>query len=151
MKNLLASHGSRGGIAAENAAIDYSNQGDDLDHLYVVPLWWSHMTGDDWLNNGITRNRYRDYLQNELTQESEEVINRVRQECKQKKINYNALITIGDSDESLYLQSNKHTYGKIFIGSRRPKHVEGLQDIMLTRKIIKKIGVKLEVIDYPHG
>ena len=66
---LLASHGTKGAIAAERAALDMCKKGDRLHHLLVVPTLWEGMTGDDWLNNGSTRNRFRRYLESELEKE----------------------------------------------------------------------------------
>ena len=90
---LLASHGSVGAIAAEQAAIAACIAGDELDHLYVIPSWWSGMTGDDWLNNGITRNRFRDYVEQQLWEESQQVSVRVQQQCVQAGIKYKLFLS----------------------------------------------------------
>ncbi len=148
---LLASHGSVGGIAAEQEAINACNEGDELDHLYVIPSWWASMTGDDWLNNGVTRNRFRNYLTEELGRESQLVIKRIHQLCMQHKIKYKSLLQVGCSDVGLKEAADKKEYQKIIIGNRRPKHVEGIHDHMLTPRIRKQLGKRLHIVSHPHG
>ena len=148
---LLASHGSNGGIAAEQAAIQACAPEDELDHLYVIPSWWRDMTGDDWLNNGVSRNRFRDYLSEQLWQESREVIQRVQKLCRQNKIIYRSLLQVGQSDKSLEQTINQSEYYRIFVGSRRPKCVDGLRDTMLTPWIEKQFANQLHVVAYPNG
>ena len=70
LKNvLLASHGTDGAKAAERMAFDICEKGTKLHHLVVVDTLWQGMTGDDWLNNGGMRDKFRRYLENELGQE----------------------------------------------------------------------------------
>ena len=59
---LLASHGTDGAKAAEKMALQVCEKGARLHHLLVVPSFWKGMTGDDWLNNGSTRDNFRRYL-----------------------------------------------------------------------------------------
>ena len=146
---LLASHGSRGGIAAEHAAIKACRAGDRLDHLYVIPSWWKHMTGDDWLNNGVSRNRFRNYLSEQLWQESQQVIQRVKLLCKKNDIVYRSLLQVGQSDKSLEQAAKEFDYFQVFMGSRRPKKKQGLCDIMLTARVEKQFAQQLQIVSYP--
>ena len=149
-KYLLASHGSVGAIEAERAALRCCKNGDQLDHLYVIPSWWGDMTGDDWLNNGVSRNRFRNYLSEQLWQESQQVIQRLRQLCNKKAIEYNSLFQVGRSDKALQQVAAQTDYVKIFIGDRRPKHTIGLYDYMLTASVRKQLATRLNIISYPH-
>ena len=149
MKHLLASHGSVGSIAAENVAIASCNAGDTLDHLYVIPSWWADMTGDDWLNNGASRNTYRHYLEDELHTESKQVSKRIKAKCQQKNISYQLMLIVGDSSTTLTTLGQR--YEKIYLGSKRPKSVEGLKDCMLTKRVKHKLQGRLEIIPYPNG
>lgn len=148
-KNLLASHGSQGALAAEAAALSDCQPGDQLDHLYVIPAWWAEMTGDDWLNNGVSRNSYRQHLESELKKEYESVVQRVQHACEQRNIGYNALLIVGDGERTLCALGAD--YQKIFIGSRRPKNYQGLRDRMLTKKVLRAFKDRLKIIDYPHA
>ena len=149
MKSLLASHGSLGAKAAEKVAIASCKSGDQLDHLYVIPSWWADMTGDDWLNNGASRNSYRHYLERELEKESLSVINRIRDKCEKKKISYKSILLVGNCEQ--LLQKYADNYSKVFVGSCRPKTIEGLNDKMLTNKVLNKLKDQLEIIQFPHG
>lgn len=107
------------------------------------------MTGDDWLNNGVTRNRFRDYLSDQLWRESRQVIQRVQLQCEQNDIIYRSLLQIGRSDKSLEKTTKQLEYSGIFIGSRRPKSKQGLCDTMLTARIEKQFARQLHIVSYP--
>ena len=138
-------------MAAEQSAIDQCRAGDRIDHLLVIPSWWKDMTGDDWLNNGVSRNRFRDYLSDQLWQESQQVIERVQQGCIRNGIKYRSLVHLGRSDRMLEETLNQNEYDQIFMGSRRPKHQLGLRDTMLTTKIIKQFIKQLYIVAHPHA
>ena len=108
------------------------------------------MTGDDWLNNGASRNRFRDYLSETLWQESQEVISRVRQTCAEQKINYCSLLLVGESEQSLRNMAGSKDYQKIILGSRRPRHIQGIRDRMLTNRLQEHLGTKLCIITHPN-
>ena len=151
MKNLLASHGTPGAIAAEDAAIALCDKGDELDHLIVIPSWWADMTGDDWLNNGVSRNRYRAHLESELNNECDTSVRRVYEKCQQENIHYHSIVMLGETDKLLQKLGSDEKYAKVIVGSHRPKHVGGLKDTMLSSKVIKNLGERIEVIAYPHA
>ena len=146
---LLASHGSTGSIAAELVAIHSCKAGDEIDHLYVIPSWWGDMTGDDWLNNGVSRNRFRDYLADTLWQESQAVITRVQRSCQNKSIKYRSLLLVGKSDQSLAKTAESGDYQKIVLGDKRPAHSQGLSDRMLTPEVRKRLDSKLCIVTHP--
>ena len=148
---LLASHGSRGAMAAEEAVMSACVSDDEIHHLYVIPSWWADMTGDDWLNNGVSRNRFRSHLENELLKESNETINRIKEKCRQKKIYYKLHLHVGSSELTLRNIASKNQYEKIFLGERRPKHVDGVNDKMLTRKNINLLKNNLTIVPHPDG
>lgn len=148
---LLASHGSRGAIAAEQAAIRSCKQEDQLHHLYVVPSWWADMTGDDWLNNGVSRNRFRNYLENELSRDSNETICRIKTECDVKQISYKLSLVVGDSEKTLHEMAANHDYQSIFIGEIRPGYLAGLNDRMLSRRNRRRFQHVLNIIPHPDG
>ncbi|MDW3096109.1 MAG: hypothetical protein R8G33_10590 [Gammaproteobacteria bacterium] len=151
MKNLLASHGSPGSIAAEDAAIALCDEGDELDHLVVIPLWWANMTGDDWLNNGVSRNRYCSYLESELNDECDKSVMRVYEKCQQKNIHYHSIVMLGETEKLLQKFGSDEKYKKVIVGSHRPKYMSGLKDIMLTHRVIRKLGQRIEVIAHPYA
>ena len=147
---LLASHGSSGSMVAEQAAVRACLPGDSIDHLYVIPSWWADMTGDDWLNNGVTRNRFRDYLAEQLWQESQANVARVQDLCAQNKIQYQSQIKIGDSAKCLYSVATNYPYDAIYLGDQRPKYVTGIRDRMLTSANKKLLADRLYIVSLPN-
>ena len=150
MRYLLASHGTPGAMAAEQYALAQCRRGDHLDHLLVIPEWWAHMTGDDWLNNGVSRNRYRAYVEQQLDQEAQQVFSRVQHACEAQGIFYSSIFILGDSSKVFRQHVHSH-YEKIFAGSRRPSDCEGLNDRMLTKKSIKCAGSQLITVEHPYA
>ena len=74
---LLASHGTAGALVAECKAMSMCARGSKIHHLIVVPSFWKGMTGDDWLNNGSTRDQFCRYLENTLGHEVDSHCERV--------------------------------------------------------------------------
>ncbi len=147
---LLASHGTQGAIAAEQAAIENCNKGDHLHHLLVVPSLWQGMTGDDWLNNGVTRDRYRRYIESELTKEVEETVSRVKQHAEQHELVYTQQVVIGEPEDCLLDASNNEEYNLIVMGSPRPKGETGLKSRMVTKKVTRKLTTPVKMVPHPN-
>jgi len=118
---LLASHGTEGAIAAEQMALTLSNKGAKLHHLIVVPTLWQGMTGDDWLNNGKTRDTFRRYLETELGREVDEHCERVNRAAEENELEYSKTIVLGKPEECLLEAINGTTYDLVIMGSPRPK------------------------------
>ena len=107
---LLASHGTEGAQAAEQKALELCNKGGHLHHLIVVPkALWEGMTGDDWLNNGKTRDTFRRYVEGQLQQEVEEHQARVSDAAKTKDLKYTAEVVVGEPEETLISTSRDET------------------------------------------
>lgn len=147
---LLASHGTEGAQAAEHMAFQLCKGGSQLHHLVVVPDLWKGMTGDDWLNNGSTRNRFRTYLESELEGEVREHVERVQGEAKAQEIEYSAEIMVGKPEECLIEASQKADYDLVVMGSPRPKGKRGLRSRMTTEPLLRAVSAPLLIVPYPH-
>jgi nucleotide-binding universal stress UspA family protein len=145
---LLASHGTDGAQAAEHMALELCQQGGHVHHLIVVPTLWEGMTGDDWLNNGKTRNTFRKYLEDELSAEVDEHIKRVSTAVKAQNLKYTSEVIVGEPDECLENVSTKESFDLIVMGSPRPKGKSGLRSRMRTKKI-EKLTTPIYVVPYP--
>ena len=145
---LLASHGTEGAQAAEAMAFKLCKKGGHVHHLIVVPSLWKGMTGDDWLNNGTTRDRFRRYLENELSEEVEANKNRVSQAAESHELKYTSEVIVGEPDECLIKTSEKSEYDLIVMGSPRPKGKPGLRSRMMT-KITRKLPTPVFIVPYP--
>ncbi|MDH5735869.1 MAG: universal stress protein [Gammaproteobacteria bacterium] len=146
---LLASHGTDGALAAEQMALKLCNKGSHLHHLIVVPTLWKGMTGDDWLNNGSTRDTFRRYLEAELGREVDEHISRVSQAATEHELNYSNDVIIGEPNECLLDASKKNSFDLIIVGSPRPKGKQGLRSRMVTDLITQNLTVPILIVPYP--
>ena len=146
---LLASHGTEGAMAAEHMALQLCNKGSRLHHLIVVPTLWKGMTGDDWLNNGSTRDTFRRYLESELEREVDEHINRVSHAAEEHQLEYTNDVIIGEPEECLLDACKKDGYDLIIVGSPRPKGKSGLRSRMVTDLITRNLSVPVLIAPYP--
>ncbi|MBN4080546.1 universal stress protein [Beggiatoa alba] len=146
---LLASHGTTGAVAAEQMAISMLHKGTKLHHLIVVPTLWQGMTGDDWLNNGSTRDTFRRYLESELGKEVDEHCQRVSQYAEDNNLEYSNEIVVGEPDECLLKSSKSQEYDLVVMGSPRPKGKKGLRSRMKTEFLARSLGVPLLIVPYP--
>lgn len=146
---LLASHGTDGAQAAEQMAISVCNKGGTIHHLVVVPTLWQGMTGDDWLNNGSTRNTFRRYLESEIEQEVAEHCERIAKHAIENDIKYTNEVIVGEPDECLLDVSKKQDYDLVVMGAPRPKGVSGLRSRMSTDTVTRSISTPVMIAPYP--
>jgi len=149
---LLASHGTEGAIAAEDMAIQMCAPHGRIDHVIVVPEFWQSMTGDDWLNSGVARDQFRDYLQTALGQEIDQQCARVNNKISSHGLACRSVVLSGKPDQALLHQANAHMYDLIVIGSPRSGGRRGalsLRSTMLTKKIFHNLTVAVLIAPYP--
>jgi len=147
---LLSSHGTEGAQAAERAVIEMCGTDATINHLLVVPDLWKDMMGDDWLNNGSSRDRYGRYLETELGKEIDEHISRVRKQAEEKGIRYNCEVILGKPDKCLTNACNETSYDLVVLGSPRPKGVSGIRSRMITEPLTQKLNSPLLIVPYPN-
>ncbi len=148
---LLASHGTEGAIAAERVAMSMCGKGGKIHHLIVVPALWHGMTGDDWLNNGSTRDTFRRYLENELGREIDEHCERVSNKASINSLVYSNEIVLGEPENMLVNVSEKESFDVIVMGSPRPKAKKGLRSRMLTEGLVRSVTTPLLIVPYPQN
>jgi len=146
---LLASHGTDGARAAEKMAFEFCTDGAALHHLVVVPSLWKGMTGDDWLNNGSTRNTFRDYLEGELEKEVRVHLQRMIEETDELGISYSYDVVVGEPDECLLKSSRERDCSLVIIGSPRPKGKSGLRSRMRLEPPMRGLSIPLMIAPYP--
>lgn len=148
---LLASHGTQGARAAEEIAMSVCCKGGTIHHLIVVPSFWQGMTGDDWLNNGSTRDVFRRYLEDELGREVDEHCERIHENARQHELSYVKEIILGEPEKTLINSSQKASFDLVVLGSPRPKDKKGLRSRMLTKNVMHTITAPLLIVPYPNG
>ncbi len=147
---LLASHGTRGALAAERVALGLCGQGGVLYHLLVVPkALWQGMTGDDWLNNGSTRDTFRRYLESELGREVAEYRHRVEASARERGLDYYAEVMLGEPERCLIDYSRQMAADLVVMGSPRPKGKAGLRSRMKPETLVRALAVPLLIVPYP--
>lgn len=148
---LLASHGTEGAMAAEQMVFNLCQKGAKVHHLLVVPAsLWQGMTGDDWLNNGSTRDTFRRYLETELQKEVDEHLERVSSQAKQMEIDYSSEVVVGEPEECLLEAAKKDQFDLVVMGSPRPKGKSGLRSRMSTEPLTRGLSTPLLIVPYPH-
>lgn len=147
---LLASHGTEGAQAAERMALQLCTKGGRVHQLLVVPDLWKGMTGDDWLNNGSTRDRFRDYLESELESEVRAHVKRMQDEAASLEIDYSAKVMVGKPEQCLIEVSRENHYDLIVMGSPRPKQVKGLRSRLKPEPLTHALTSPLMIVPYPH-
>lgn len=78
---LLCTHGSKGAQKAEKYVFENilpHTEAIAVTVLTIIDKDWSVMTGDDWLNTSGTRNRFMDYVDEQLGREINEDWQRIR-------------------------------------------------------------------------
>ena len=146
---LLASHGTDGARAAEKMVLTLCSPGAKVHHLVVVPTLWKGMTGDDWLNNGKTRNQFRRYVEATLENEITEHCDELKADIAGHGLVYSNEIIVGETDDTLLDVSRQSDYDLIIMGSPRPKGKTGLKSRMHVERLLKSLTVPLLIVPYP--
>ena len=147
---LLASHGTEGARMAEQKVFEICAKGTRIHHLVVVPEFWKGMTGDDWLNNGSTRDRFRSYLESELEGEIRQHVAKVQAEAEAKEFEYTAEVRVGKPEKCLLDTFRSADFDLVVMGSPRPKGRRGLRCRMRTESLVREISSPLLIVPYPH-
>ena len=147
---LIASHGTPGARAAEQAALAWCGAGGRLSHLVVVPDLWRGMLGDDWLNNASTRDVYGKYVENQLQLEVQSHVDRLRALAAAAGLAYEFKIMLGRPTECLIDYSREVAPALVAIGAPRPKGITGLRSRLHPERLVGAMTVPLLIIPYPQ-
>jgi len=146
---LIASHGTPGARAAERLALSHCQRGSSLEHLIVVPEFWKGMMGDDWLNNIMTREIFKDYMESTLQDEVRREIRRLSREARKRGIRYDFEMAFGKPAECLLARLKRGGFDLAVLGSLRPKGRSGYRSRMLTDDVLRAIKIPLLIAPYP--
>jgi len=146
---LLASHGTPGARAAERLALSLCKRGNRLEHLIVVPEFWKGMMGDDWLNNVMTREVFKDYMESTLQDEVRREVRRLAQLTKKRGIRYDFEMAFGKPEECLRARLKRGGIDLVVLGSLRPKGRSGYRSRMLTDDVLRATKIPVLIAPYP--
>jgi len=150
-KVLVASHGTPGARAAEQAAIELCLENEaTLEHLLVVPDFWKGMMGDDWLNNAVTQSRFGDYVENQLAREAAIEIDRITAACKQAGITCSSMVRLGKPAACLVGVIEKGGFDIVVIGSPRPRRSPGYRSRMDLELLARSLTIPLLTVPHPQ-
>ena len=148
---ILASHGTPGARAAEDAAIALAYEfGATLRHLLVVPDFWKGMMGDDWLNNAVTQIRFGHYVENQLAGEAAEEIDRLARAAGEKIIALSHVTKLGKPADCLMAECAQADFDIAVIGSPRPKGAAGYRSRLALEPLVRGLNTRLMVIPHPE-
>jgi nucleotide-binding universal stress UspA family protein len=151
---LLASHGTPGARAAEEAAIALLAAGGRLHHLVIVPELWRGMSGDGWRINAATEGEFCDYLEAQIERETLAEVRRVAEEAARRGLDYSASSECGPLEDVLAASAAAGDYDVVVMGSPRPKGRLGLRSRMRLDRLARRLRVPFIVVPHPdagHG
>jgi nucleotide-binding universal stress UspA family protein len=148
---LLASHGTRGALAAEKTALSLCVPGTVLHHLIVVPDLWKGMMGDDWLNNASTRDTYGRYVESQLEAEVRRHLARLRRMAQKRRCRYRPEVVVGKPAECLLAHARRGKVDMVVLGAPRPQGRAGLRSRMLTEAVLRSLKIPLLVVPSTRG
>jgi nucleotide-binding universal stress UspA family protein len=148
---LLASHGTRGAVAAEKIALAMCRPGVRLLHLVVVPDFWKGMMGDDWLNSAKARDIYARYVETQLEDEVRAHFRRLERQVTTRRARYEPKLVFGKPTDCLLDELQRTRVDVALLGSVRPKREPGLRSRMLTDELLRASPVPLLIAPYPRG
>jgi len=144
---ILASHGTPGARAAEEAALETAKTDNtNIIHLFVVPDFWRGMRGDDWLNNAVTQKRFGDYVENELAREAAIEIERLKEKAKSAGVLLETRAMFGKPVECLMSVFEQENPYLIFIGAPRPKGEQGYNSRMKLEPLVRSLNAPLTIV-----
>jgi nucleotide-binding universal stress UspA family protein len=146
---LLASHGTAGARAAEEAALALCAPGGMIRHLEVVPDFWKGMRGDDWLNNAITQQRFGDYVESQLARELAEHAEALGREVEDKGMSYENISVLGKPAECLLAAAAGQACDLIVVGAPRPKGMPGYRSRLKLETVVRNLRAPLLVVPHP--
>ncbi|HWI14063.1 MAG TPA: universal stress protein [Burkholderiales bacterium] len=147
---LLASHGTAGALAADEAALGLcGGAGASLFHLTIVPDLWRGMMGDDWLNNAATRDVYCKHVESELGREIEAHRQALEPRAASHGVSYRSRVMLGKPAECLLAYAAEVSPDMVVIGSPRPRGTAGLRSRMDVEKLVAGLCVPLLIVPYP--
>lgn len=146
---LLASHGTAGARAAEEAALALCAPGGTIRHLEVVPDFWKGMRGDDWLNNAITQQRFGDYVESQLQRELAEHADALGRAVEGGGLSYENVTVLGKPAECLLATATRQACDLVVVGSPRPKGLPGYRSRMKMEILIRELRAPLLVVPHP--
>src|SRR5512137_2224509 len=96
-KILVATHGSKGAVMAEEYALDLAGKlGAELHALYVIHKGWGSLVGIEWLHSSERRMEFYRYAESELYRMADEALARFAERAAARGVSVTTSIRVGD-------------------------------------------------------
>lgn len=146
---LLASHGSIGARAAEQAVLTRLNPGDELYHLLVVPDAWDAMPGENGQDHSTAYPIIGGAIEAQMEAEAGDTFARMGEAARQLGVVYETRLIYGKPVYTLLETVAEISPDYVIAGSARPKHIDGLHSKMITESLMRSMVIPLLIIPYP--
>ncbi len=144
---LLASHGTPGARAAERHALaEAAASGRPILHLLVVPGFWAGMRGDDWLNSPGARNAFGNYVEDLLSREVEQEVNRLGRAARAAGVALHSRLRQGDPARELLAVAAECAPALVVIGSPRRKGESGYRCRLKIEPLLRHLPAPLLIV-----
>lgn len=90
----------------------------------------------------VGRNEYREYIERELTKESEEIINRFRETAEEHGVSYAVVTRYGQPAEEIHNQISENSYDLLILGCKQTDTFNlRIRSFQLPRKIFNTLKI----------
>jgi len=101
-KILVATHGSKGAVEAEQYALDLARTlGAELHALYVIHKGWGSLVGIEWLHSSEKRMEFYRYAEAELYRMADEALGKFAQRAAACGVSVTTSVRVGDPGEAI--------------------------------------------------
>jgi nucleotide-binding universal stress UspA family protein len=116
-KILVATHGSKGAVEAEQYALDLARTlGAELHALYVIHRGWGSLVGIEWLHSSERRMEFYRYAESELYRMADSALDKFTQRAAACGVTVTVSVRVGDPGEAIALDARERGSDLIVLG-----------------------------------
>jgi len=116
-KILVATHGSKGAVKAEQYALDLARTlGAELHALYVIHKGWGSLVGIEWLHSSETRMEFFRYAESELYRMADAALGSFTKRAAACGLAVTTSVRVGDPGEVIALDARERGSDLIVLG-----------------------------------
>jgi len=116
-KILVATHGSKGAVEAEQYALDLARTlGAELHGLYVIHKGWGSLVGIEWLHSSETRMEFFRYAESELYRMADAALGAFALRAAACNMNVTTSVRVGDPGEAIVDDARERGSDLIVLG-----------------------------------
>jgi len=137
-KILVATHGSKGAVEAEQHALDLATTlGAELHALYVIHKGWGSLVGIEWLHSSETRMDFFRYAEAELYRMADEALGKFAQRAAACGVTATTSVRVGEPGEVLVNEARERGFDLIVLGDVCKGRSEEYKAKINVRKLLR--------------